>query len=96
MLKHKIILFILNNSGLTDFEKQVLIETIKIKKGTRISYKKLAEGINRKNSYRAVGNALHKNPLPIIIPCHRVIGTNNNGGYRFGRVIKKILIFLGI
>jgi len=60
-------------SGKTDFEKAVLMATFKIPKGKVSTYKRIAEKIGKPNAYRAVGNALHKNPLAPIIPCHRVI-----------------------
>ena len=60
-------------SGKTDFEKAVLMATFEIPKGKVSTYKRIAEKIGKPNAYRAVGNALHKNPLAPIIPCHRVI-----------------------
>jgi len=60
-------------SGKTDFEKDVLMATLEIPKGKVSTYKRIAEKIGRPNAYRAVGNALHKNPLAPIIPCHRVV-----------------------
>ena len=60
-------------SGKTDFEKAVLMATFEIPKGKVSTYKRIAEKIGNPNAYRAVGNALHKNPLAPIIPCHRVV-----------------------
>jgi len=60
-------------AGKTDFEKAVLMATYKIPKGKICTYKRIAEKIGRPKAYRAVGNALHKNPLAPIIPCHRVV-----------------------
>ena len=60
-------------SGKTEFEKAVLMATLEIPKGKVSTYKRIAKRIGRPNAYRAVGNALHKNPLAPIIPCHRVI-----------------------
>lgn len=69
------------NKG-TAFQKKVWKETLKIPKGSVTTYKKLAIAINHPKAYRAVANALGKNPLPIIIPCHRVIASNGTlGGY---------------
>ena len=53
--------------------------------GKTITYKEIAKKLNKPNSYRAVGSAIGHNKLPIIIPCHRVIGTNNKlTGYSGG------------
>jgi len=60
-------------SGKTEFEKAVLMATLEIPRGKVSTYKRIAKRIGRPNAYRAVGNALHKNPLAPIIPCHRVI-----------------------
>ncbi len=57
----------------TEFEKAVLMATLEIPKGKVSTYKRIAERIGRPRAFRAVGNALHKNPLAPIIPCHRVV-----------------------
>jgi len=57
----------------TQFERDVLIATFKIPKGKISTYKRIAEKIGRPKAYRAVANALHKNPLSPIVPCHRVV-----------------------
>lgn len=78
----------------TDFQIKVWKEIKKIPKGSTLTYKELAKKINKPKSYRAVANACGKNPYPIIIPCHRVIGSNGNiGGYSGkGGVEKKIFL----
>lgn len=63
----------------TEFEKAVLVATFKIPKGKVSTYKKIAHKIGRPNAYRAVGNALHKNPLAPVVPCHRVV--RSDGGF---------------
>ncbi len=63
----------------TEFEKEVLATTFKVPKGKVSTYKKIAEKIGRPRAYRAVGNALHKNPLAPIVPCHRII--RSDGGF---------------
>jgi methylated-DNA-[protein]-cysteine S-methyltransferase len=78
-------------SQLSPFEQKVLAETKKIKYGRTISYSQLAENIGCKGA-RAVGNALGKNPLPIIIPCHRVVAKKSIGGYSSGIYIKTRLL----
>jgi len=62
----------------TDFEKAVLMATFEIPKGKVSTYKRIAERIGRPRAYRAVGNALHKNPLAPIIPCHRVVRSDGS------------------
>jgi len=57
----------------TDFERDVLIATFEIPKGKVSTYKRIAEKAGRPQAFRAVGNALHKNPLAPTIPCHRVV-----------------------
>ena len=77
--------------GLTNFQIAVLMEVAKIQRGKVMSYKQIAQAIGRPNAYRAVGNALKNNPLPVLIPCHRVIRANGEvGGYAFGGKSEKI------
>jgi len=79
-----------NYSG---FFKKVWKSLMKIPYGKVISYKRLAEKIGNPNSFRAVGNALAKNPIPVIIPCHRVILSNGKlGGFSAGIKWKKRLL----
>ena len=60
----------------TEFQQQVWLGLLKIQYGETISYKELASRISKENAIRAVGNANGKNPISIIIPCHRVIGSD--------------------
>lgn len=60
-------------SGKTEFERKVLVTTFRIPKGKVSTYKRIAEKIGKPRAYRAVANALHKNPLHPIVPCHRVV-----------------------
>lgn len=79
--------------GMTNFEKDVLIATFEIPRGKVTTYRRIAEKVGRPRAYRAVGNALHKNPLAPIIPCHRVIKSNGSlGGYGGGVEAKKRLL----
>lgn len=79
----------------TDFQKKVWRETMKIPYGDTITYAMLARRIHKPNSYRAVANALGANPLPIIVPCHRVIASDGSlGGYTGGVKIKEFLLGL--
>ncbi|NOQ29368.1 MAG: methylated-DNA--[protein]-cysteine S-methyltransferase [Methanosarcinales archaeon] len=81
-------------SGLTDFERSVLCETRKIRYGSVVTYSKLAARIGKPNAARAAGNALKKNPAPIVIPCHRVVSKGGIGGYAFGVETKRYLLKL--
>ncbi|MBI5894245.1 MAG: methylated-DNA--[protein]-cysteine S-methyltransferase [Deltaproteobacteria bacterium] len=77
----------------TPFQKKVWNELRKIPFGKTLSYKDIAKRINKPNAHRAVGNACGKNPIPIIIPCHRVIAADGKlGGYSSGLDIKKKLL----
>ena len=77
----------------TDFQKLVWKELQKIPYGKTKSYSEIAKAIGNKNAQRAVGSACNKNPIMIIIPCHRVISKNNNlGGYAYGSKIKQKLL----
>ena len=71
---------ILDWSECGEFQRQVLQATAKIAFGQRVSYGQLARRIGRPGAARAVGSALAKNPWPVIVPCHRVIGAD--GGMR--------------
>ena len=79
----------------TVFQKKIWKELLKVPWGKTITYKGLAEKAGRPRAYRAVGNALGANPIPIIIPCHRVIKSDGSlGGYGSGIKIKKELLKL--
>lgn len=78
----------------TEFQRRVWKELLKIPYGERRSYKQLASKLNTK-AYRAVGSANGKNPLSIIVPCHRVIAADGGiGGYAGGISFKKKLLNL--
>lgn len=82
----------LNPEG-TDFQKQVWNQLIQIPYGKMISYMQLSMQIGNPKAIRAVGTANGSNPIPIIIPCHRVIGSNGTlTGYSGGIWRKKWLI----
>lgn len=77
----------------TDFQKLVWKALTKIKYGEVVTYKQLSERLGKPEAARAVGNALGKNPLPLVIPCHRVIRTDGAmGGFTGGTDIKKTLL----
>jgi methylated-DNA-[protein]-cysteine S-methyltransferase len=79
----------------TPFQKKVWDELCKIPYGETISYGSLAKRIGNPNASRAVGLANGSNPIPIVIPCHRVIGSNGKlTGYGGGLPIKEKLLAL--
>ena len=82
----------LNPRG-TPFQKQVWQALLEIPYGQTISYGQLAEAIGNPKAVRAVGGANGKNPIFIIIPCHRVIGANGSlTGFAYGVELKKSLL----
>lgn len=79
----------------TAFQKQVWKKLASIPYGETRSYAWLARSVKRPNAHRAVGNANGKNPLSILLPCHRVIQSNGDlGGYSGGLHIKRYLLEL--
>ncbi len=79
----------------SEFQKQVWEGLREIPYGETYSYKDVATMIGSPKAVRAIGNANNKNPLPIVIPCHRVIGSNGSlVGYGGGLDKKEILINL--
>ena len=89
----------LDLSCLTPFQREVLICTMHIPRGEVRSYAWLAHELGRPRAWRAVGTALAHNPLPFIIPCHRVIHTDGRiGAYSGGgeSTKKRLLAFEGV
>jgi methylated-DNA-[protein]-cysteine S-methyltransferase len=79
----------------TPFQQTVWRQLSAIPYGKTHSYRTLAQAIGHPQAFRAVGNANGKNPLPLIIPCHRVIRENGElGGYTGGLSIKRFLLDL--
>ena len=77
----------------TEFQKKVWKELLNIPYGETRSYKDIATAIGNKKACRAVGNANNKNPIAIIVPCHRVVGSNGSmTGYAGGLDIKENLL----
>jgi methylated-DNA-[protein]-cysteine S-methyltransferase len=69
-------------SGITDFQRRVLEETRKVPRGQVSTYAEIARRIGNPKAVRAVGQALRHNPVPIVVPCHRVIASDGSlGGY---------------
>lgn len=79
----------------TPFQVRVWKELTKIPYGTTISYKQLAKRLGTSKGFQAVGRANAANPLPIVVPCHRVIGTDGSlVGYSSGIKTKEFLLKL--
>jgi O-6-methylguanine DNA methyltransferase len=79
----------------SNFQRRVWEQISKIQYGRTLSYSDIAKRINNKNAIRAVGNACGKNPIPIIIPCHRVIAKDDSiGGFRGGIGLKMKMLDL--
>lgn len=77
----------------TDFEKNVWLCLSEVPYGETRTYKWLADRIGKPKASRAVGQALGKNPIPIVIPCHRIIESDGSiGGYSSGVDIKRRLL----
>jgi methylated-DNA-[protein]-cysteine S-methyltransferase len=85
----------LDLSAGTEFQRKVWEATRLIPYGETRSYSWIAEKIGNRNAVRAVGHALGQNPLPIIIPCHRVLNKDGGlGGYGGGLELKRYLLWL--
>lgn len=77
----------------TDFQRQAWQAIARIPNGKTQTYGELAKAIGRPNAYRAVANACGKNPIPLFIPCHRVVAANGKiGGFAAGLPWKKLLL----
>jgi methylated-DNA-[protein]-cysteine S-methyltransferase len=78
----------------TPFQQEVWTELAHIPYGETISYGELARRVGRPRGPRAVGQANGRNPIPIIVPCHRVLASNGIGGYGGGLKVKRALLAL--
>jgi O-6-methylguanine DNA methyltransferase len=76
----------------TEFQKAVWKEMQKIPRGKTKTYGEIAAAIGRPNAVRAVGSACGANPIPLFIPCHRVVAKNGLGGFGSGLPWKKLLL----
>ncbi len=77
----------------TDFQQKVWRELIKIPQGKTKSYGDIAAAINKPTAFRAVGGAVGRNPVAVLIPCHRVLAANKQpGGFAWGIALKKSLL----
>ncbi len=83
-------------SDFTEFQQRVLGAIRSIPYGETVTYAALAEmaGTSTDPPVRAAANACGANPVPVVIPCHRVVAKNGMGGYRYGRDVKQALLDL--
>ncbi|MBI4436930.1 MAG: methylated-DNA--[protein]-cysteine S-methyltransferase [Candidatus Omnitrophica bacterium] len=85
----------LDLSSRTPFQKRVLTLVRQIPCGTVRTYRWVAKRIRCPGGSRACGQALHQNPLPLLIPCHRIVMTSKGiGGFAWGKKVKKQLLRL--
>jgi methylated-DNA-[protein]-cysteine S-methyltransferase len=78
---------------LSDFTRRVLTATAKIPYGEVATYREVAVAAGSPRGFRAAGNALGSNPLPIVLPCHRVLHSGGGlGGYTGGLARKRVLL----
>lgn len=79
----------------TEFQRRVWKALMKVPYGVTSTYGQLAEDIGSPKAFRAVGNANSANPISIIVPCHRIIGSDGElVGYGGGLSVKKLLLIL--
>lgn len=79
----------------TPFQKKVWRKLLAVPYGSTRSYEWLAKAVGKPGACRAIGNANGQNPLPIIVPCHRIVRKNGDlGGYTGGTHIKQFLLNL--
>lgn len=85
----------LNLDGVTEFRAEVLRALMEVPYGETTTYGELARAVGRRQAVRAVGSTCATNPLPILIPCHRVLRSDGAlGGYRGGAEAKRFLLAL--
>ncbi|MBI5285856.1 MAG: methylated-DNA--[protein]-cysteine S-methyltransferase [Chloroflexi bacterium] len=82
-------------SWVTPFRREVLLECARIPRGQVATYADLARRVGRPRAFRAVGNTMRTNPVPLVIPCHRVVGSNGSlTGFGGGLDMKRQLLQL--
>jgi methylated-DNA-[protein]-cysteine S-methyltransferase len=84
----------LDLAGMTQFERAVLDTIHKIPAGETMTYAEVACAVGKPNAARAVGNVMAKNPIPLILPCHRVLASHGLGGFGGGLDMKEKLLRL--
>lgn len=71
----------LDESGMTPFQRAVRAACRKVKRGEILTYGELARRVGHPGAARAVGSVMSRNPTPLLVPCHRVLGSSGLGGY---------------
>jgi len=80
-------------TGKTEFQKSVWLEMLKLAHGKTKSYGEIAKAVGRPKAVRAVGGACGANPIPVLVPCHRVLAANGKiGGFSGGVERKRDLL----
>ncbi len=82
----------LDDANGTEFQRAVWRALTEIPRGETRTYTEIAAAIGRPRAVRAVGSACGANPIPLLIPCHRVVGANGLGGFSGGLEWKKRLL----
>lgn len=81
-------------TGMTPFRKKVMEELRNIPAGSTVTYGQLAATAGSPGAARAVGNVMATNPVPLFVPCHRVVATDGLGGFTGGLDVKRALLRL--
>jgi len=90
---HKTSLPEIDLGGATPFEREVLTTLTEIPRGEVRTYEWVAQRVGRPRATRAVGNAVARNPVPLLLPCHRVVPVAGGvGRYAFGSAMKRALL----
>ena len=84
----------LGDTDATAFQRDVWDALVDIPFGQVRTYAQVASAVQRPRASRAVGNANHANPWPVIVPCHRVVASSGLGGYGGGEKVKRYLLEL--
>jgi len=84
----------LDLSWMTPFRRRVMEECAKVPRGEVTTYAELARRAGKPTAYRAVGHTMATNPVPIVVPCHRVVGSSGPGGFGPGLQMKAQLLAL--
>ncbi len=80
--------------GMTPFQRSVLEAIRVIPAGKTMEYGEVAKMVGRPGAARAVGNVMAANPIPLVVPCHRVVASRGLGGYSGGLEVKRKLLKL--
>lgn len=82
----------LNFESGTEFQQSVWKEMLKIPYGEVRTYGEIAKLLGKPGASRAIGGACNKNPIPLIIPCHRIVSSTGLGGFAYGLTMKNEIL----